>query len=178
MISKVVSRKDYDGVSIEDVKNYLRIDEDNDSDDVALIRMIKSAIELVEKRCSIYLAEAILEIYFEDFDNDEGSVSLPFFPISEIVSCKIVDIAGVETDSTYTLKGCELKVPIITDGNIKIQYKAGYGIQGKTELAPELVKEAIISQVADWYENRSDYVPVLATKIKRLLKDITYSSWI
>lgn len=179
---KVASKADYTGITLAEVKNFLRIDEDNTADDTTLNRMIEAAIELIEKKCRVSLTEATIKVYYEDYLIDEGEIAIPVYPFSEVVSVKTIDKIGAETEQTCLVKGLEMpeiKVNGYIEGDsILLEYKAGYGITDKTVDVPLGIKEAVINQVADWYENRTDWTPVLSTKIKRMLKDYTFSSWI
>jgi len=180
---KFISQDEFTEISIDEMKNYLKVDSDITDDDDLIIGMIKSAVEKIEKYCNILLRACTLDVIFDDFDIDEGEVILPLIPCSQVSNVYLIDSQGVETEQTtfyqtgLNLK--EIKIPGWSeDYKIRIRYIAGYGIETvdyETESIPEIAKQAIYKIVSDWYENRDSQI--IPGEVRRMLTSISYKSW-
>lgn len=179
---KNISRDEYTCITLKEIKDYLTIDEDNTSQDEMLRRMYFSAIDLIEKRCNIRLASCTIDCFFEDWEIDDNEILLPIAPFSSIVGVYYIDSQGVESTASYSKYGLNIvtvKLQSYIEGDkVRVRYICGYGINDSTEDVQKTYDELILSQIMDWYEHRPDWTPVLSTKIKRLLNEVTYRTWI
>jgi uncharacterized phiE125 gp8 family phage protein len=149
-------------VSLDEVKEHLRLDE---PDDDAFLRGALAAAVAHLDGPSGWLGRALgrqtLEArldYFHDYRAANG-IRLPYPPIASIVSVKHLDTAGVEQTvdpATYSVEGEVLGLawgaswPSVRShpGAVRIQYQAGY------EAIPAPIRAAILLMVGDLYQNR------------------------
>lgn len=152
-------------VSIEEVKEYLRlegfidIDEstaddlaDFDFDDPLIASLIKSSFQYFEKTCWLSLRPKTLQW---SFTNLAGNVHFPYGPHADII--ELLDDDGTEiTSDNYKVVGItfkRLRYPCYKD--MTISMNVGYGTEGLPEL-PEPLRQDIVRLVAYMYENRGD----------------------
>jgi hypothetical protein len=151
-------------VSVQAVKDYMRIEgfvdsdestseslSDFDLDDTLITQMIWTAVELLERYTGTHLTAKTLEVYFT---NMIGRQELPG-PVGEIT--ELLDSNGNEiTSGSYEVVGNVwkfLKCPKYED--MTITYEAGYGNTGCPVL-PEGLKLEIKRLVFYLYVNRGD----------------------
>lgn len=182
-------------VKIDDIYNYIRLDETNIGLETALVQsMIVSARQLCEQKTNMAFGEKTLEAYFQkdEVDYPVGSkiytLQLPFSPHSDVTSVVCTDEAGtvytLVKDTDYKVVGnkvfeLQFKAGFIYE-TFTVTYKAGFGIQtqGKTtDIIPEILPMAIRKQVAQWYDNRADYEQTLSSEVRRMLNSISLSTW-
>ena len=145
-------------VSVVDLKAYLRIE--HSSDDALLSAFLKSAIEDIEgflnKKLNISRWTATYETY--DFDGNtyfqDNRISLPFDPVSAVVSIKGEDGVAVSYRLIYDLP---MKVEL---GYLPLETAiivADYGYtSGKV---PELYLNAVKELASGYYERRYENMP-------------------
>jgi uncharacterized phiE125 gp8 family phage protein len=174
-------------VSINDLKQHLGINTDDVGILNEIMRMGKSARELCERHNQCALSEKTVEVFFEkeyDMDMDLMTLIFPILPVNEITAFKSVDKKGTETDlvlnTGYYLRGGERKESYIPEtvlaGELesetigwKVTAEVGYTPQN----IPSLYKDAILKIVADWYNNKGRYVPVLNDEVRGMLNQIS-----
>ena len=182
---KTISEIEIEPITVDQVKNYLKIDESIEVEDALISSMIKAARQLCEKKTNLSFIDKQLEAVFEYDELIEVSFRLPYSPHYEIVSIHLMDEYGDETELENTLywssKGNIWEVTINPSVNIfkqaRINYKAGFGVDGKTEALPEQAVIAILKQVGSWYDNRGDYIPTLSSDVRRILESISLTPW-
>lgn len=147
-------------VSIEEMKDYLRlegyIDTDEstaddlsefDFDDTLIAQLIKTSREKIEKKAWISILPKTLEVVLH---NSCGMIELPYGPVGTIVSIYDENDVAIET-TNYKVKGNQwkyLKEPC--QRFITITYEAGY------DECPAPLKTDIMRLCAYMYENRGD----------------------
>ena len=181
-------------VTLAVAKNYIKYDGSDANEEALITSMTKSARELCEKHTGLTFAEK--ELYFfadpEDLD-DRKRVTLPGVPNISVDNVFSIDDEGVEVElelnTGYYLYGMteiEIYLPnvILTGIDVtsrlqyRAQYKAGYGHVTDTETLPEVLKTAILKQVAEWYENRENWIPVLSSEVKEILDAYIENTWL
>jgi len=147
-------------VSIEEMKDYLRVEgyidfdestSDNLSnftgDDALLADLIRSARELIEEKASITVVPKTWETVLT---NQCGMIEIPYGPVQTIIS--LTDEFGNDIPSTtYKIVGNKwkyLKSPC--QKNMTITYTAGF------DILPVAIKIDIMRTVAYLYEYRGD----------------------
>lgn len=130
-------------VTLTEVKNWLRIDLDDDDD--ILEMLITAARETLEAYTNIsFLNRTVTATIL----NQLGGILLPYGPVGDIISFTDVDGDDI-TD--YVLLGTDFKsltTPFCDP--VTIEYHAGY------DVLPKDFKTAMLCQVAWMYQNRGD----------------------
>lgn len=83
-----------DVITLEDAKNYLRIDDTLTEDDVRISSMIKACLSVIERRTNILVYSRSKDYLFQDY-----CVSVYDYPINEVTTPTDVD---VEEKINYT----------------------------------------------------------------------------
>ncbi|MFZ4605159.1 MAG: head-tail connector protein [Caulobacter sp.] len=145
---------------LADVKAYLRIE--HADDDAVIEGFIAAASAWVDGPNGILnrsIWPQTLELRQDDFT---APVSLPYGPVSAIVSVKYIDADGVEQtvgSSVYELADGVLGLahnqswptPRGDVGGVRIRYAAGHSV-GEREV--QTVKQALLMLIAHWNANR------------------------
>ncbi len=139
------SEKNGEPVTKEQAKSWMRIT--NNDEDTDIENLIIAARSIIEN----YLNKSIIKrTVTAVLTNRCGNIELPFQPFEELVS--ITDADG-NAITSYTLSGDKYKRLLLPEwDNIKVVYKAGIGIDN----VPQVIKNAIMAQVAFMYVNRGD----------------------
>jgi len=188
---KVITDIETEPVTTAIAKNHLKASYGTDTTEDALIAsMVKAARQLIEEHCDRSLGEKTIDIFFHSDEIQAKRVRLPGGPHGDFTHVKSIDQEGTETTLTlntdYYKRGLQFKELEFLSASVNpwsegdslsddyvIRLVAGYGISETTETLPEGYKQAILKQVAEWYVNREDYVPVLSSGVKRILNQLT-----
>lgn len=176
-------------VTIDELKAAVGYD-DNQSDVLdELIRKGYAAQQLCESYLRYYFTTRTATIEFykaDDFDEDERTLLFPYAPVNSITSVTAKDTTNNETtltaDTTYYLRGLkrqELYIPtsFTTGVNTELySWKVVANIGLST--VPEIVKEAILKLVVEWYNNKGNYIPVLTDQVKMMLDTQFDKGWL
>ena len=189
MQSRVVTDIASEPVQLAEIVNYIKLDESIDLENTLIDKMITAARKLCEKRTNLAFGEKTLEAYFTKDELIYNALRLPYAPHAQIISVIGRDSQGVETTLETTdywqtgnvLWNVQLSAGIYRYESYKVQYIAGFGIEEATpkqatETLPEEAYLAIMKQVASWYDNRDDYVPVLSSEVLRILGRISLNA--
>lgn len=168
-------------VSLEEVKNYLKIDMSVTEDDQLIDRLIKAVRISAEKYAQTSFVTQTRVAYSDNWDPE---CELPYGPhqsISKVIRL-MRDGTEQELDPVdYSYNGfnfytvCPQKVYRLSEGfinhRIKVEYVAGFGNAADV---PEDIKLAILKEVAELYENRENtligsIVADLSTTTKTIL---------
>jgi len=167
MALRVATEPAVEPISIDDLKNDIRVDSDLTADD-ALIRgfglAARKVAELVQGRA---LITQTLELTLDGWPS-KGYFELPRPPLQSVTSIKYYDEddseATVSADSYFVDTVSEPGRVVLNSGEvwpstvlrpvngIKVTYVAGYG--DDAEDVPETTVQAIRLLVGHWYENR------------------------
>lgn len=185
-----------------DSKTYIDqfIDYNNSNDDdIAMIKdMCVQARKLTEVYTGLSLASQVVQIFFsydEIIDND-NRVVIPYCPFSAMTSEYPVSVNNEGTETALTLNDDyylygdlfkEIYIAesvgssgmVISNLDYKIRFTAGYGITGDnaTETLPEPLRGVMAKQVAEWWDNRGNYYPILDERIKKELLPYRRTPW-
>lgn len=150
-------------VSLEDAKEHLRVD--HDDDDALITGLVAAAIGHLDGP-SGWLGRALgrqtMELTLDSFAGLEGSgiIRLPFPPVASVAAVKYIDRTGIEQTAdpaTYRLIDGALLAPVFNGRwpltrcdyeSVRVTYLAGY-----LEL-PQPIRVAILMLVAQWYAGR------------------------
>lgn len=139
-------------LTLADIKDWLIIGHDQDD---ALLQRLYGAVKLMcEHRTKQLLTERLVTVVVSIVDT---LLFLPRLPFIELVSVEQRDANAdaytvVDADNYYVLTS-EDAININAHGTYKFVYRAGYTTANPT---PDTLKQAILSQMADMYENRGD----------------------
>lgn len=160
-------------LDIMNVKDQLRIDYDDDSEETYLERLIATATERVENLCGRKLITQTWKAYYDDWPF-EDRFEIPFGQLQSITHLKYTDT----DDSTSTWSTTNYKVDTYDDPGhlvlgynkswptvtlqvanpIEIQFVCGYG--DDEEDVPEQLRHAMKLLVTHWYENREGWLSI------------------
>jgi len=181
---KVITAPADEPVTVEEVKNQLRID--STTEDADLAEYITAAREYGEDITRRAFATQTLEMYLDEFPCGDIELSMP--PLQSVTSVKYKDSAGTETTMTATTEYL-----VDTDSNIgrvvlpygvswpsftaypvnpiKIRYVAGY-----TTL-PSMLKNAMLLHVGYMYKYRDSGIPAEDMKAVNNLYNMRRAGW-
>jgi len=131
-------------ITLGDVKNYVRIDSDDDN------AIITNMITQARIWCENYISRDIVpknRTYY--LGETSGLFDLPFAPVATIVSVTVEGEAA-----TYTEYGLD-DLSIELDGGPSSNVKVTYTTSG---LNDGLIKQALLQMVSNLYDNRADFV--------------------
>lgn len=131
-------------ITLGDVKNYVRIDSDDDN------AIITNMITQARIWCENYISRDIVpknRTYY--LSDTSGLFDLPFAPVATIVSVTVEGEAA-----TYTEYGLD-DLSIELDGGPSSNVKVTYTTAG---LNDGLIKQALLQMVSNLYDNRADFV--------------------
>ena len=147
-------------ITLGDVKNYVRIDSDDDN------AIITNMITQARIWCENYISRDIVpknRTYY--MDSTSGLFDLPFAPVATIESVTVEGEAA-----TYTEYGLD-DLSIELDGGPSLNVKVTYTTAG---LSDGLIKQALLQMVSNYYDNRADFeigkaVNEIPTNVKSIL---------
>jgi len=160
-------------LEFDEVANFIKFeDKAANSAEVELIsHMIKAVRVHFENRTGRSFNEKTYETFFREAD---APFILPISPVISVDTVELVDHEGTKTALTlnteYNKRGLyDIEIipfsmsgtrdPLIGFGgyyDLLVTYKAGYG-DDDTEALPYDLKQAMMRQVIQWYENRDDF---------------------
>ena len=150
-------------VSIADVKQFIKFS-DTDATETSLVEdMIKGARVYIEKQTGLALAKKTIIEQFLKEPTIEYVLSVA--PVISVDSVATLDLQEASTSLTlngdYFLKGLYERIIITglvtSTTQLKVTYKVGYG-ESETETLPYDIKQAILRQVMQWYDNRDEFL--------------------
>lgn len=138
-------------ITLDEVKNFLRLDTSDTSQDEFLQSLLDSAIDYVERQTRLTLTETVFEVSFKD--TNLYCVELrknPFVSLnSATVDGEVYDISNIEVDNTrYPYAFLDFDCLCVEDATIN--FTAGYSE------TPEGLKNLVLSIVSFFYSNRGD----------------------
>ena len=155
-------------ISLEEVKDHLRVD--CDDEDALLSGYIRAETENVEQVLNRALVTQTVDLYLDAFPSD-GTVNLPRSPVQSVtgVNYTTQGSSGVYGSTVgaaqYTADIFSTPARVVrrstgewptadleTDNPIRVRYTAGYGDMGSD--VPEAIRTAILLRVGDRYWQR------------------------
>ncbi|MDF2964989.1 MAG: hypothetical protein K0Q51_377 [Rickettsiaceae bacterium] len=151
-------------ISLEDLKNFLRVTQDQD--DKTIVNMRLAAQDVAEKYTGFTLS--VKEVLY-DICANVNRVDLPYFPVSEIVSIQYSKEAQevINLHSSYEISEYERCIFIdksLVGKNLQIHYLAGY--KDSSKIAPSII-QGIMLHVAEMYD-RNLISSILPDSVKTL----------
>ena len=161
---KIIEENILDLISLEYVKNYLRID--NDCDDEFIKNTIYFAYDYAEKTTGKIFGLKKYELTFSTEKSVLKIDKMPIF-INEVFNFSQNNIEL--TQDEYSLKNGVLFLSKAVSGAIKITFSAG-----SNTLLPADIKQAILFHVANIYQNKNGdcQVPQATQEIYGLYRKI------
>ena len=147
-------------ITLGDVKNYVRIDSDDDN------AIITNMITQARIWCENYISRDIVpknRTYY--MDSTSGLFDLPFAPVATIESVTVEGEAATYTE--YGLDDLSIELNGGPSNNVKITYTTA-------GLNDGLIKQALLQMVSNYYDNRADFeigkaVNEIPTNVKSIL---------
>lgn len=152
-------------VTVAETRAYLRLADDDGTEDALLAALIATARLAVEAAAGRVLSESRWRLVLEAWPPAPG-FALPLSPVLAIESVLLRDRDGVATPvapALYRLDGACDPPRLVLDaaipappalGSIEILLRAGYGAAAAAVPAP--LRQAVRALVAHHYENRGD----------------------
>ena len=157
---KVITEPSREPVQLSEVKSYLGITDDDDSQDDVILGHIKAARKKVESYLNRSLITQTLEIAFKDWPDN---LYLDQMPVQSITSIIYTDDDGTDqTLSTayYSLDDYSVRHKVYlnysydwpsardVENSIKVRYVAGYGTTGAS--VPDDILQAMMIIIGNW----------------------------
>lgn len=153
-------------VTLVDVKAHLRLD--HSSEDELLAGLIRAAREEVERTTGMALLDQQWRQLLDRWPRD-GCAVLAIHPVREILSvtafgtegeASLLDPADYQADLVSRPARIHFATPaqpLRAMNGIEIDFTAGFGEAGTD--VPDLLRRAIVTLVAHWYEFRTGFGP-------------------
>ncbi|MBN9071503.1 MAG: phage head-tail connector protein [Rhizobiales bacterium] len=153
-------------VTLAEAKANLRID--HDGDDTLITGLIRAARDEVEKSAGLALISQSWRLALDDWPR-EGCALLMRHPVREVLSVTAYGPDGEASlidPGTYQLDALSRPArlhfdapaaPLRAMNGIEIDFAAGFGEAGPD--VPDLLKRAVLTLVAHWYEFRAAFGP-------------------
>jgi len=167
MAVTVITEPAVEPISIDDLKNDLKVDSDLVLDDALILGLGKAARVLAEKVQGRALITQTLELTLDGWPA-KGFFELPCPPLQSVTSITYYDeddnAATVDSGTYFVDTVSEPGRVVLNSGEswpsttlravnaVVVRFVAGYGAEGAD--VPETVRNAIRLLVAHWYENR------------------------
>lgn len=155
-------------VSLDDLKNHLRVEIADEDTDLSI--KLAAAREWCEGYARRSFVTKTYDLYLDAWP-DSGEIELPRAPLNSVTSIQYTDEDGNTAawpSSNYLVSASSLPGKIVFKRNVStpnvtlqeidgivVRFVAGYG---NPDDVPDVFKLAIMMLVADWYENREDSV--------------------
>ena len=152
-------------VTLAEMKAYLRVDEDDGTQDELIAGLVRAARLTVEAASRRILIEQQWRVVLESWPAG-GTVLLPLSPLIAVERIAVTDAAGTAVDLPSGAFEADLMSDppriVVLDpvqpgrqrNGISIALRAGYG--ATAEAVPATLRLAIRILVAHWFENRGD----------------------
>lgn len=165
MIPIFISGPAVEPISLDEMKAYLRIDDDDVTQDDLIAGLVRAARLMVEAASRRILIEQSWRVVLDRWPIG-GTILLPLSPLIAVDGIKVTDRSGNASDipaSAFETDGFSDPPRVAVAGapepgkprnGISIELRAGYG--AAPEAVPATLKLAIRILVAHWFENRGD----------------------
>ncbi len=178
-------------LSIAELKEHVQYNGNESKVTEELVRMGRTARQLIESYTERALAVKTIDVEFEtEFDYNDGYLTFPVAPVNSITSFVSLDQTGSTTSLTsgsdYYLIGQDRKqvyLPSIlnysdSDYNAIIGWRARVNVGYSYGSMPEVYKECMLKLVWEWYNNRMNYVPQLNSEVMTILTTQGDKGWL
>jgi uncharacterized phiE125 gp8 family phage protein len=166
LYSRVTTAPTSYAVTLDEVKDALKIDRDDNSEIGYLTSLILTATQMCEAYTGLSFIAQTRTVKLDYFKRD--SITLPYGPVNSITSIAYVDEddANQAVDDTWYSIDTQSGVSTVRIGddfdwpdtnrslnNVVITYTTGYE---DASLVPEAAKQAILRRIAFMYQHRGD----------------------
>lgn len=163
MIYKLIEAPDIEPLTIDEVKEHLRVD--NDDDDTLIESLITTARMMVEEYTALQLLPSTWELYLDSFPNE---ILINKTPIQEISSLKYYDSSNVLTTLDANLYDVDIigqpaRVKSVSTSSfpcsyIRLNSVVCNFIAGYEDAAsiPAPLKQAMLMIIGHLFEHRED----------------------
>lgn len=161
MILQHVSGPALEPLRLDDIKLFLRLDQDDD--DGLLASLIKAAREVLEEQTAQAFIQQSWRLYLDAWPKD-GTIPVARTPLRAVTAIRTYDQDGNETllsPTSYLVDGLSRPARIRMRekpqagralNGIEIDFTVGYG--SDETAVPEPLRQAMRLLVAHWYEHR------------------------
>jgi uncharacterized phiE125 gp8 family phage protein len=172
IITQAVTTATDDAISLEEIKDHLRIERGETADDEYLEGLRDVATEHVQDLTGLRLLTSVWYSYREDWP-DHDNFELPYAPLQSVASTGITytpssggslkfSSTGWQQDSVSVPPRVVLKYDNDwpseqLDINNPIRIKATYGYATSSKI-PASLKHAMLLMIGNWYEHRESIV--------------------
>lgn len=165
---KVTTPPEFEPISLEQTKEYLRVEHTIDDDIIA--DLITAATDYCEQELDLAIMEQAITLKMDGFPSSR-TFTLPRTNLIEIVSFDYLDASGssqaftdysVDSYSTPARIANKDEWPETSEdlGSVTIVYKAGFGpnLTSVGNPPPQSIIQAMRMLITHWYDNRSAVV--------------------
>ena len=131
-------------ITLEEAKNYLRVDDTLTEDDARITSMIKASLSMLERSTNILVYARNKEYFFEDY-----CVYVYDFPINTLINPTDADVVEKQCYSIYSTN---------SSSDNKLTLNVGY--TDSNDVDPELIEVALYMLKYMYYEAETDKVSV------------------
>jgi uncharacterized phiE125 gp8 family phage protein len=156
--TKVVTESGSEPVTLSEMRNWMRLDPTDTSDDALIGSLISAARQHIENLASITIVNKTYSTSFEvsGVNHKQWIIRLPYGPLVSVTTVKYQD--GINSFTDLTLNSdyevYDNKLLLYRQGIFKVQYVTGFGS------VPFDLKNDIMTLVAWMYENRGKMMNV------------------
>lgn len=160
-------------ITLQSIKNYLRIDDDEDDAQLALL--VEAATSLVEQEIGQTLLSKIWQCQGRPTLGKNGlmKLSLPNPPILRILSVGEVQEDGNVCSLRHFVLEADASVPTLAVAKyaekLDVVYQAGFGEEPSS--VPAVLRQAVLMLAADMYECRTTEHRLAPNSIVRVMLD-------
>ena len=175
---KIISGPSSEPITLAEAKAHCRVDDSNS--DTLITALIQAARESAELFCERSFVQRNYRMTLDCFPKNGGYILLPYPPVVEVTQIQYFDTDGVlqtwssgeyhvdtASEPGRVLPNSDQSYPSDVDirlGAVRVEYTAGYPADESgspsdfTANVPQLVKQAMLMMVAEWFMNREDTV--------------------
>lgn len=170
MYYELVTGPKSEPVSLDEAKRHCRIDDDDTSNDIYLLSLIKVARKYIEKITNYVSVTSDWAAYADDFPGDEriyllkcpvtSITKVEYFATDDATEYTELSTTKYETAVKYNPPLVRIKeTPTIGDkiNAVKIFFSAGHA-NTVDDPVPDVLKQAILVLILSLYENRQEEV--------------------
>lgn len=156
-IINIINEEENNILSIDEIKNFLRIDFDNDD------KLLSKALNTATKQCELCISKTLNKktYVYSTFNEVKEKICLQFEPIISIEKIEIVNTKNIKTVMNETnyifdkvLNAVIFKNVPTNFFRLDITYKAGF------EIVTDDLKQGLLYHIAKLYEDKTGFYPI------------------
>ena len=163
MLYKILKRHEQRFITLDSIKNYLRIS--HDYDDEWIMSLVNATIEAAESFLRSKVLKSDIEVIIE-YNSGGAKIALP---VSPVLSVTKITARSNGHDTVLHAEDYELRSEYIVLGNLplwhylKIEYVAGF----EDAEIPHMLRQGIMLHIAEMYDNRGT-VSSISSEVQKL----------